>query len=102
KGTGNLELHLDRRLADKRIYPAIDIRRSGTRREDLLVPKEDLEKIWALRKTMNESHEYIEGFLKKIKDTKTNDLFLEEIVVKTPQKSATATVTKKAATTTVS
>ncbi len=102
KGTGNLELHLDRRLAEKRIYPAIDIRRSGTRREDLLVPKEDLEKIWALRKTMNESHEYVEGFLKKMKDTKTNDLFLEEIAVKTPQKSTTTTIAKKAATITVS
>ena len=51
KGTGNLELHLDRSLAERRIFPAIDIRRSGTRKEELLIPKEHLDKLWAIRKT---------------------------------------------------
>lgn len=79
KGTGNLELHLDRRLAERRIFPAIDIRRSGTRREELLLTKEELEKVWAIRKTMQDSYEYIEAFLRKFAETKTNAEFLEMI-----------------------
>src|SRR5256886_14559834 len=55
KGTGNLEIHLDRKLAERRIFPAIDIRRSGTRREEALLSKDELEKVWALRKGMNDS-----------------------------------------------
>ena len=55
KGTGNLELHLDRSLAERRIFPAIDIRRSGTRKEELLIPKDQLEKLWAIRKTFSDS-----------------------------------------------
>ena len=55
KGTGNMELHLDRKLAERRIFPAIDIRRSGTRREEMLLTKEELDKVWAIRKNMNES-----------------------------------------------
>ncbi|GAB7387874.1 transcription termination factor Rho [Bacillaceae bacterium] len=82
KGTGNLELHLDRRLAERRVYPAIDIRRSGTRREELLLSKEELEKIWALRKTMIDSPEYTEAFLKKLAETKSNKEFLDTIEVK--------------------
>ncbi|MFD0868163.1 transcription termination factor Rho [Chlamydia abortus] len=79
KGTGNLELHLDRKLAERRVFPAIDIRRSGTRREEMLMSKEELEKIWALRKNMQESHEFVEAFLKKLKETKTNSEFLETL-----------------------
>jgi transcription termination factor Rho len=79
KGTGNLELHLDRRLAERRVFPAIDIRRSGTRREEMLLTKEELEKIWAIRKNMNDSHEYTEAFLKKLADFKTNREFLDSI-----------------------
>ena len=76
KGTGNLELHLDRKMAERRIFPAIDIRRSGTRREEALLGKDELEKVWALRKGMNDSHEYTEAFIKKLADTKTNQEFL--------------------------
>jgi transcription termination factor Rho len=79
KGTGNLELHLDRKLAERRIFPAIDIRRSGTRREEMLLGKDELEKVWALRKGMNDSHEYIEAFMKKLADTKTNQEFLDSL-----------------------
>ena len=52
KGTGNLELHLDRKISEKRIFPAINIRRSGTRREDLLMSEDDLQKVWILRKLL--------------------------------------------------
>ena len=53
KGTGNMEIHLDRKLADKRVFPAIDILKSGTRKEELLIPREDLNRIWVLRKVLN-------------------------------------------------
>ncbi|MBM7567661.1 transcription termination factor Rho [Paenibacillus sacheonensis] len=76
KGTGNMELHLDRKLADRRIFPALDIRRSGTRREEMLLTKEQLDKVWSIRKNMNDSIEFIDGFLKKLADTKTNEEFL--------------------------
>jgi transcription termination factor Rho len=79
KGTGNLELHLDRKLAERRIFPSIDIRRSGTRREEMLLGKEELEKVWALRKSMNDSHDYTEAFVKKLADTKTNQEFLDSL-----------------------
>lgn len=79
KGTGNMELQLDRKLAERRIFPAIDIRRSGTRREELLLSKEQLDKIWALRKTMNDSPDVTEALLKKLKDTKTNEEFLASL-----------------------
>ncbi|MBO8172035.1 MAG: transcription termination factor Rho [Bacillaceae bacterium] len=79
KGTGNMELHLDRKLAERRIFPAIDIRRSGTRREELLLGKQELEKLWALRKSMNDSHEFTESFIRKLSQTKTNQEFLESI-----------------------
>lgn len=77
KGTGNMELHLDRKLAERRVFPALDIRRSGTRREELLLGKEALEKLWAIRKSMNDSQEYVEQFLKKLANTKTNQEFLD-------------------------
>lgn len=79
KGTGNMELHLDRKLAERRIFPALDIRRSGTRREELLLTKEELEKVWAIRKSMNDSQEFVEQFLKKLSSTKTNQEFLESL-----------------------
>ncbi|KYP81484.1 transcription termination factor Rho [Ferroacidibacillus organovorans] len=76
KGTGNLELHLDRRLAEKRIFPAFDIRRSGTRREEQLLTSEELEKIWALRRSMSENNDFTELFLRRFTHTKTNAEFL--------------------------
>jgi transcription termination factor Rho len=79
KGTGNMELHLDRKLAERRIFPALDIRRSGTRREEMLLTKEELEKVWAIRKNMNDSPEFVESFLKKLRETKTNEEFLASL-----------------------
>ncbi len=79
KGTGNLELHLDRRLAEKRIFPAIDIRRSGTRREELLLTPEELDKIWALRKSLGDNNEFTEIFLRRFTHTKTNAEFLASL-----------------------
>jgi len=79
KGTGNMELHLDRSLAERRIFPAIDILRSGTRKEELLVSKDHLEKMWMIRKSMQDSHEFTERFLKRLKATKTNEQFLDDI-----------------------
>ncbi|MEI3597281.1 MULTISPECIES: transcription termination factor Rho [unclassified Oceanobacillus] len=79
KGTGNMELHLDRNLANRRIFPAIDILRSGTRKEELLVDKDHLDKMWTLRRTMQDSNDFLERFLKKLKSTKTNEEFLYEM-----------------------
>ncbi|WP_322908134.1 transcription termination factor Rho [Paenibacillus campi] len=76
KGTGNMELHLDRKLSERRIFPAIDIRRSGTRREEDLLTKEELDTIWHIRKNMNETPDFVEGFLKKLRNSKTNQEFL--------------------------
>jgi transcription termination factor Rho len=87
KGTGNMELHLDRKLAERRVFPAIDIRRSGTRREEVLLSKEELDKVWAIRKSMQDSHEYTEALLKKLADTKTNVEFLSTIETKRPSGS---------------
>ena len=79
KGTGNMEVHLSRRIAEKRVYPAIDINRSGTRREDLLIDPDQLQKIWILRKLLHPMDELaaIEFLLDKMKDTKTNSEFFE-------------------------
>ncbi|WP_332692057.1 transcription termination factor Rho [Halalkalibacter lacteus] len=77
KGTGNMELHLDRKLAERRIFPSIDIRRSGTRKEELLLPKSQLDKLWAIRKTMTDSPEFVDQFIKRVKETKTNVDFFE-------------------------
>lgn len=82
KGTGNMELHLDRKLAERRVFPAIDIRRSGTRREELLMSKDKLDKIWSVRKTMNDSNEFVESFLKKLSESKTNEEFLAQLETK--------------------
>ncbi len=77
KGTGNMEIHLDRRIAEKRIFPAININRSGTRREDLLVPPDEQQKMWILRKILHPMDEVaaIEFLLDKLKATKTNAEF---------------------------
>src|SRR5690606_39190176 len=76
KGTGNMELHLDRKLAERRIFPALDIRRSGTRREEMLLTKEELDKVWAIRKNMSDSPDFVDNFLKKLKETDNNEQFL--------------------------
>jgi transcription termination factor Rho len=78
KGTGNMELVLDRKLANKRVYPAIDIPASGTRREDLLMDKDELQRIWILRKFMSDmnSVEAMEFLLSRMKGTRDNDEFL--------------------------
>ncbi len=81
KGTGNMEVHLDRKLADKRVFPSIDINQSGTRKEELLVEKEDLNKMWILRKVLSplSSVESMEFMSEKIKKTKTNKEFLDSM-----------------------
>ena len=81
KGTGNMEVHLDRRIAEKRTFPAIHINRSGTRREDLLIPEQDLQKIWILRKLLHPMDELaaMEFMLGKLKDTKTNAKFFDSM-----------------------
>ncbi len=79
KGTGNMELHLDRSLAERRIFPAIDILRSGTRKEELLLPKDQLDKMWAIRKTMQDQHGFLERFMKRLRQSKTNDEFFKRM-----------------------
>jgi len=81
KGTGNMELHLDRKLADRRIFPAIDITLSGTRKEELLVDKEDLNKTWILRKVLSSlsTIENMEFLVDKMKGTRSNKDFLESM-----------------------
>ncbi len=78
KGTGNMEIHLDRKLVDKRVFPAIDIQKSGTRKEELLLPREDLNRIWVLRKVLNplSAVEAMELLLDKMSKTKSNADFL--------------------------
>ncbi len=77
KGTGNQELHLDRKAAEKRIYPAMNIRKSGTRREDLLMPEDELQRLWILRKIMadQEDIQAIQFMVDRLKNTKTNEEF---------------------------
>ncbi|MER1998278.1 MAG: transcription termination factor Rho [Lysinibacillus sp.] len=79
KGTGNLELHLDRSLAERRIFPALDIRRSGTRKEELLIAAEQLEKLWAIRKTFSDTQDFTEKFMRKLRTTKSNEEFFEKL-----------------------
>jgi len=82
KGTGNMEVHLDRKIAEKRVYPAINIRSSGTRREDLLMSEADIQRVWILRKllhSMDDDTAAIEFLLDKLKDTKTNDEFFQSM-----------------------
>jgi len=79
KGTGNMEIHLDRRISEKRVFPAININRSGTRKEEYLTEPEELQKMWVLRKVLHPMDELaaIEFLLSKLKDTKTNAQFFE-------------------------
>jgi transcription termination factor Rho len=79
KGTGNMEIHLDRRIAEKRVFPAININRSGTRKEELLTNPDELQKMWVLRKVLHPMDELaaIEFLLSKLQDTKTNAEFFE-------------------------
>ena len=81
KGTGNMELHLDRKLVEKRVFPAIDINASGTRKEELLVDKDDLNRMWVLRKVLNplSTVESMEFLLEKLKQSKTNRDFLDSM-----------------------
>lgn len=81
KGTGNMELNLDRRLVDKRVFPAIDIARSGTRKEELLIPPDDLDKIWLLRKVLAPLNivEAMELLIERLKRTKSNREFLNTL-----------------------
>ena len=82
KGTGNMEIHLDRKIAEKRVYPAINIRRSGTRREDLLMTESDIQRVWILRKllhSMDDDTASLEFLLDKLRDTKTNDEFFQSM-----------------------
>jgi transcription termination factor Rho len=81
KGTGNLEIHLDRKLADRRVFPAIDIQKSGTRKEELLISKEDLNRVWVLRKVLAplSPQEAMELLLSKMAKTKNNGEFLSSM-----------------------
>ena len=81
KGTGNSEIHLDRRIAEKRVYPAIGINKSGTRREELLTSPEELQRMWILRKFMHSMDEIeaVEFLLDKLKTTKTNNEFFDSM-----------------------
>lgn len=81
KGTGNMELHLDRKLSEKRIFPAIDINRSGTRREEMLLTQKELESIWAIRKAMSNmgTAEVTEMIVNRLMQTKTNEEFINGI-----------------------
>ncbi|HKC58099.1 MAG TPA: hypothetical protein VKC35_18335, partial [Vicinamibacterales bacterium] len=78
KGTGNMEIHLDRKLTDKRVFPSIDITKSGTRKEELLIAKEDLNRVWVLRKVLNplSPTEAMELLLDKMGKTRSNADFL--------------------------
>ncbi len=79
KGTGNMEIHLDRRIAERRIWPAINIKRSGTRREELLIAPEKLQNIWVLRKFLHQSDDFeaIEFLITKMQSSKSNTAFFE-------------------------
>ena len=81
KGTGNMELHLERKIAEKRVYSAINIRRSGTRREELLMSEEELQRVWILRKLLHDMDDIaaIEFMTDKLKDTKTNEEFFSSM-----------------------
>ena len=81
KGTGNMELHLDRRIADRRVFPAFDLTRSGTRKEELLIPKNNLNRIWILRRLLQEMNpvDAMEFIIDKIRKSETNQLFLDSM-----------------------
>jgi len=79
KGTGNMELHLDRKLSERRIFPAVDINKSGTRREELLLNQKELETIWAIRRALsnNPVAEVTEAIINKLAATRSNEEFIE-------------------------
>jgi len=81
KGTGNMEIHMDRKMAEKRLYPAINVNRSGTRKEELLIKPDILQKIWVLRKLLYpmDELEAMEFLLDKIKATKNNAEFFDSM-----------------------
>jgi transcription termination factor Rho len=81
KGTGNMEIHLDRKLSDRRLFPAISIKKSGTRKEELLLTEEEMNKLWVLRKVLNpmEDQEISELLIDKMRKTKNNDAFLKSM-----------------------
>jgi transcription termination factor Rho len=81
KGTGNMEIHLDRRIAEKRTYPAININRSGTRREEKLTSADELQKMWILRKLLHPMDEFsaIEFLIERLKATMTNEEFFDSM-----------------------
>ncbi len=81
KGTGNSEIILERKLVDKRVFPDIDIQRSGTRKEELLIPREDLQRVWVLRKVLNPLSpvEAMELLIDKLSKTKANGDFLSNM-----------------------
>ena len=81
KGTGNMELHLDRRLVERRLFPAIDINKSGTRREELLHTQEEQNKVWILRRFLSNMNpvDAMELVLDKMRGTKTNSEFLNNM-----------------------
>lgn len=81
KGTGNMEVHLDRKLSEKRIFPAIDINKSGTRREDLLLTQNEKETVFALRKAMNSLPvaEVTEQVIRRMTQTKNNTEFIDKM-----------------------
>ena len=81
KGTGNMELHLSRKISEKRVFPAININRSGTRREELITKPDELQKMWILRKIVHEMDEIgaIEFLIDKLAMTKTNDEFFDSM-----------------------
>ena len=81
KGTGNMEVILDRKLSDRRLYPAINIKKSGTRKEELLLSDEELQKMWVLRKSINplDDAEIIELLIKNMRKTKNNQMFLNSM-----------------------
>jgi transcription termination factor Rho len=81
KGTGNMELHLDRRIADRRVFPAFDLIRSGTRKEELLIPKASLNRVWILRRLLQEMSpvDAMEFIINKVRKTDNNKIFLESM-----------------------
>jgi transcription termination factor Rho len=86
KGTGNMELRLDRRLADKRLFPAVDVNPSGTRREEILLGREELQVSWKLRRVLSglDSLQALELLLSKLKETRSNTEFLMQVQKTTP------------------
>jgi transcription termination factor Rho len=81
KGTGNMEIHLDRKIAERRVYPSININRSGTRREELLTKQDELQKVWILRKLLHPMEDLaaMEFLLDRLKGVKTNDAFFDSM-----------------------